>query len=152
MLRTDKANTKKQTIARLSLFASLVTANVPNEGFRMDRYVTKYDAKHGCGFICCLVGWLPAIFPKFFRWSQVGSGWIAKLRNFPTFDPKGQVMRFFGISSELFDHLFAGTELRNEEGRIILAAVPDMRTITRDQAVARMNKAIRLMELGKIRA
>lgn len=150
MIRTNKASTKKQTIARLTLFSKLVKANVPNDQFRMDRYVTKYDAKHNCGFICCLVGWLPAIFPKFFHWIQLGNGWTAKLRHFPTFDPKRQVMRFFGISSELFDHLFAGTELRNEEGRVIAPAVIDMRTISLERAVYRMNHAIRLIEEGRV--
>lgn len=150
MINSNKAKTKKQTIARLMLFSELVKANVPNEGFRMDRYVTKFDIKHNCGFICCLVGWLPAIFPKFFRWTLVGSGWISKLRDFPTFDPKRQVMRFFGISAELFDHLFAGTELRNEAGRVIAPAVVDMRTISRDNALYRVNRAVRLIEEGRI--
>jgi len=150
MLRTNKAKTKKQTIARLTLFSELVKSNVPNEGFRMDRYVSKYDAKLKCGFVCCLVGWLPAIFPKFFRWSQVGPSWMTKLHDFPTFDPKSQVMRFFGISAEVFDHLFAGTELRNEQGRVIAAAVPDMRTIKRDSALYRVNRVVRMMEEGRI--
>ena len=150
MIRTVKAKTKKQTIARLTLFSKLVEANVPKERFRMDRYVLKYDHKRNCGFICCLVGWLPAIFPKFFRWSRVGTNWMAKLHDFPTFDPKRQVMFFFGISSELFDHLFTGAELYNDEGRVMLKAVPNMRTITLDKALERLNKVIRLMEEGRI--
>ncbi len=150
MIRTVKATTKKQTIARLTLFSELVKANVPKERFRMDRYILKYDNKNKCGYICCLVGWLPGIFPKFFRWIRVGSNWMAKLHNASTFDPKSQVMKFFGISSEMFDHLFAGSELRNDEGRVILAAVPNMRTISLDKALGRLNKVVRLMEEGRL--
>lgn len=139
---------KKTAIARLKEMRDRFDSTIPKRRFNMSRYVTKYNAQMNCGYICCLVGWLPAIFPAIFRWSMEATGWTVRAR-YMSFDTQRHVERFFRINSEVFSSLFAGKELV-VDGRVLIPAVVDMRSVSKGQALRRVDIAIRLMEKGRI--
>lgn len=39
-------------------------------GFDFSDYVKQWDKVHKCGTVCCMEGWLPAIFPDKVHWSE----------------------------------------------------------------------------------
>lgn len=142
--------TKAKTIARLETLRDRVKKEVPDEKFRMDRYVSRYDQKHNCGFVCCLAGWLPALFPTSFKWFRDATGYTVRLIG-GTFDLTKAVKNFFGIGDNLFDFIFAGRALYDNQGEELLPAVASMRAVTRDQAIFRLNRAIWLVRAGVVR-
>lgn len=42
--------------------------NLPAEKFKIDSVVLEIN-KNQCGTVCCVEGWLPAVFPGSFKWS-----------------------------------------------------------------------------------
>lgn len=139
-------STKRAKIQRLTLLRDRFVENIPDAQFKYDKYVTKYDAKHGCGTICCIVGWLPEIFPTIFKWAQVGVNYVVKIRQAPNYDFHRHVQRFFGINANVYGYIFEGRELIDKEGRVLQPAVVNMRKVSKKVAVRRMNRAIELIQ------
>ena len=94
------------------------------------------------------MGWLPAIFPTVFLWSNEATGWTVRARRHD-FNTQRHVERFFGLSSELFASLFAGQELVVND-RVLIPAVANMRTVSKADALSRVGRAIQLMKSGQI--
>ncbi len=140
-----KAKSKKQALLRLETLRERAGKEIPANGFRMDRYVSKFDRKHNCGFICCLVGWLPALFPDAFKWINVAGNFVVKLLGAPSFDFKAQVQNYFGITENAFNYMFAGRALYDVDGKQLFPAVVNMRNVSIDQALRRVDNVIRLM-------
>ena len=142
--------TKAKTLSLLEELRDRAKKDIPNEQFRMDRYVSRFDQKHGCGFICCLAGWLPALFPTSFKWFEDATGYTVRLIG-GTFDLTKAVKTFFGIGDNLFHFIFSGRALHDNNGVELLPAVENMKAVTRDQAVLRLNRAIVLVRAGVVR-
>lgn len=139
------AKNQKQALLRLETLRTRASNEIPADRFRMDRYVSKFDRKHNCGFICCLVGWLPALFPDAFKWINVAGNFVVKLLGAPSFDFKAQVQNYFGITENAFNYMFAGRALYDVDGKQLFPAVANMRNVSLDQALRRVDNVIRLM-------
>lgn len=150
MIKNLFINTKRAKIQRLTFLRDSFLRDVPEEKFRYDRYVSQYKKKDKCGTICCIVGWLPMIFPSVFKWLQLGTQIIVKMHRMPSDGFRGQIRRFFGINKNVYGYLFEGMALTNSDGLQLLPAVRNMRTVSKATAVKRMNRAIELIEAGII--
>lgn len=142
--------TKAKTISRLQALSARAKKGIPKERFKMDRYVTRFDQRHNCGLICCLAGWLPALFPTSFKWFRDATGWTVRLLG-GTFDMTGAVKRFFGIDDNIFRFIFLGRAMYDNQGYELLPAVESLRTVTRDEALRRLDRAITMIDKGIVR-
>lgn len=74
---------------------------LPGPKFDFTYYVSKRDARTGCGTVCCAIGWCPAVFPDEWRWAQRGA---VVERGVPyhtnSQNPLDQACSFFGLSQE----------------------------------------------------
>lgn len=144
------AKTRSQKLNRLNTLRDRFDRDVPESAFRYDRYVSQYSAEKKCGTICCIAGWLPLVFPKVFKWLQVGREFIVKIHHMPTVGFPKQIQRFFGIDNNIYGYLFQGKALVNLEGRTLYPAVRNMRHFTKNAATRRIDNVIELIQSGTI--
>jgi hypothetical protein len=144
-IRSLFVTTRAAKLQRLTVLRDRF-AFVPEEQFRYDLYVSRYDAKDKCGTICCIAGWLPAIFPTVFKWLQVGTGFIVKIHGWPTKSFTSQIRRFFGLNKNTYSYLFEGKALMSREGKVLRPAVKNIRSTSKLVALGRIDQVIQLIE------
>lgn len=77
--------------------------SIPGNGFNFEKYVSKWDYENHCGKVCCIEGWLPAIFPGKVIWIEKSAVRVpAGEKVWTDFDP-----RYLGIpvTDTLWDSL-----------------------------------------------
>lgn len=61
---------KHYHVKRLRKLIAFLRA-LPRKNFNFRRIVTRAKANgHVCGTVCCAVGWMPAVFPRFAKWND----------------------------------------------------------------------------------
>ena len=148
-IRSLFVTTRSAKLQRLTILRNRFAKDVPDDGFRYDRYVSHYSAKDKCGTVCCIAGWLPMIFPKVFKWLQVGGYFIVKIHRMSTNNYHSQIRRFFGMNKNTYAYIFEGKALELD-GRTMYPAVRNMRKVTKLAAIKRIDNVIELVNEGAL--
>lgn len=139
------------TIHRLTRLANYID-NLDKTQFYFGAFIEKFDENNSCGTMCCAAGWLPILYPNAFKWQY------NKLSGttFLGFNPAENewflvlytpLVKFFGISVELTEHLFY-------PGRQTLAWTKDNQNfsakITNKEWAEECRRIIEMIKKGKL--
>lgn len=88
---------------RLRTLANFL-AKIPDNQFRLESWVTRWDAVRGCGTVACAGGWAPHIWPTHFRHSKRDQHYPVLISH-PDLGPFDALGKFFGLEDPeyLFD-------------------------------------------------
>src|ERR1043165_9340537 len=83
-----------------------------DEEFYFNKEVKEFDAKRGCGTVCCAQGWMPRFNPKVFRWSYHKYCTVSPVRvtaDSANVITKGtSIFAYFGIDEPDYEQIFLG--------------------------------------------
>lgn len=110
--------------------------------------ISKWDREKKCGSVCCVIGWVPAIFPRLVKWSgslETSSQFKIKGKRGP--QSYGEVGSFlFGIDSFTADTLFNPSALHR-----VHASLRNKGNVETPKQVAKMlEKFLKLVDKGEI--
>ena len=149
-------NKKTNRISSRNRLTQLVKkmSSVEEQQFDYSTYVKTFNRKHNCATIACLAGWLPAVFPKEFKWvNQMGSYYPYAINNFVYKDVERDIRKFFFLNKELYDTIFVGKGL-TVNGYVLMKPTKKLSSVTLKTALKRIDKVVELsktsMEVAKM--